>query len=119
MDTINRSVVIVRPRQAAIDWANTVFSFADAGITVDLETEDPVVYLVPEIDDENDWQQILDEYWEMLFESSLSAYWTGSEAWPDDRSKDMFLRWFEVRHHDYLVDCCEMPLVRTPDPGMR
>ena len=51
---------------------------------------EPHVYLLPEYEDPASQQELLEEFWLILFEAGLEG-WVRDEAfWPNDRTLGMF-----------------------------
>ena len=101
---VNRSAVLVRPKQPYLDWcklddetgiAETVF----AGMR-----DEPSVYLIPDFEDEREQRLVLKEFWPMLFESMLEGWLREPSMWPQERTFKMFNEWFEVEQHSVVKD---------------
>ena len=74
MEMLNRSAVILKPRQPYLDWtrrddneglADTVFE--------NLRTE-PTVYLLPDYEDPPTQREVLEEFWPALLEAMLAGW---------------------------------------------
>ena len=87
--TINRSVLIVRPKQPYIDWAN---SMDDGGPLANLKSmrKSPNTFLVDEIFYIDDLSLIINEYWETLFEIQLNNWMRDPDVWPEELTREMF-----------------------------
>ena len=111
MDTLNRSAIVVKPKQRFLDWLHA----ADPtirGITLSDVTGEPTIYLIPECDTNEDVVDALREVCEEIFEEQLDGWYRVPSSWPQDRSYEEFCLWFDYQHHSMLIDLGEEPLTR-------
>ena len=99
---LNRSAVIVRPRQPYLDWAA---SLGDSGLVPDV-TGEHTVYLAPGFEDDVDAAKVLSTVYAEIFERELNAWHTDEGDWPPNRTFAMFRNWFEVEMHSAVEDLC-------------
>ena len=111
---LNRSAIVVKPKQPFLDWLQTADPTSHRLILGDLSRE-PTIYLIPECDTEADVQQVLSELCEEIFVEQLAGWYRDEETWPRDRSFEVFCRWFEFRHHSMLVDLSDESLIDELD----
>ena len=111
MVTLNRSAIVVTPRQPFLEWLHAVDP-TSRHITLQELDRDPAVYLIPECDTDEDVGHVLGELCEEIFVEQLTGWYTDAASWPTDRSFDVFCRWFDYRHHSMLIDLCDEPLLR-------
>jgi hypothetical protein len=104
MRAVNRATIVVRPRQPYVDWANSIDEDEETHLSLEEHREDPTAYLIPLVEDEEQAEEILVEGWPLLFENELESWCAEEEAWPADRSLEMFLEWFDVELHSTVVD---------------
>lgn len=98
---INRSALVVRPAPPFLDWAARL---DDAGSVPNVEGEQ-TVYLLPEPEDEEvEWEDVLEGFFEEIFENELMAWHTDEAAWPKNRSYAMFRQWFKLEWHSVVED---------------
>jgi hypothetical protein len=96
---VDKSAIVVRPKQAYIDWAN---HFNDGGPTLSIEDarRDPDVFLIDELEDDFEHEpqkkKILREYYTTIFEHQLDSWMTDEGSWPQKRDFQTFLDWFDV-----------------------
>ena len=109
MSEINRSLVILKPKQPFLDWTRTLDD-EDEEFTLEQLAEDSTAYLIPELWQDSDQQSLLESYYEVLFEELLAEWWTDEVEWPKKRDLKMFLDWFEVEFHSLVFDLCEEPI---------
>ena len=112
MTFLYRFAVTITRKQPYIDWAN---SFEDDGpkLTDDVADARRTVYLVPETTNQPDLAEIVDEFWQAIFEEEL-AMWMEDEAdWPNPRTRELFDAWFGVVATDSVFDLTpEEPLTQ-------
>ena len=109
MRTLNRSAIIVTPKQPFLEWLHSIdLSSHDLKMT-DLRS-DPSVYLFPECNDDNELTRYLKEACEKIFEQELESWDRMEETWPKDRSFEAFRRWFDYSIHWMIFDLADHPL---------
>jgi hypothetical protein len=97
---LNRSAVILRPKQPFNDWLKSVFpdkDYSDDG-------GEPTVYLIPGFDDDEGRLASLEAVYEVLFATELNAWYTDEERWPSDWTLEMFEEWFTVETYGIVED---------------
>lgn len=106
--TINRAALVVRPRQAYLDWASSLDDEAPEHakalanrVSVYLLGEDPeaVAETAP-----------LENYFEEIFELELEAWSTDEDEWPKQRTLKMFHEWFEAVGESIVTDLESGPI---------
>src|SRR6266705_6844369 len=103
MHLINRSAIIVKPKQPYIDWANY---FDDGGPTLTLEKgrRDPSVFLADDVENDPEPERIVKQYYNVIFEHELRAWMTTEHTWPRKRDLRTFLEWFDVDICTMVID---------------
>jgi hypothetical protein len=107
VELLNRAAPIVTPKRRFVEWVNRL---SDAGkpLTIDDLPSLRMVYLVATGDRVPPVTDLIDTYWEEIFEDSLDE-WTINEAlWPANRRPHVFRDWFHI-------ECIEG--VADADPG--
>lgn len=104
---INRSAVIVRPKQPYVDWAT---SLDDSEIKPKRDGEQ-TIYLIPEYGDDKESSKILELVYDLIFEQELHGWHRREDAWPKNRSLSLFLDWFDVEFHSVIEDLYDFPLL--------
>ena len=99
---INRSVLIVRPKQPYTDWAA---GLDDSGIVPDVQGEQ-TVYLIPNYVNDDDAQEIIAQIYGQLFDNQLWSWHTDESAWPKNRDFKTFQEWFTIELHSVVEDLC-------------
>ena len=109
MFEIDRSLMVVKPKQPFLDWARRLDDESE-DLTLDHVRDDSLVYLIPQLWDNSDQQVVLEWCYAFVFEAELEAWHTDPEAWPQGRNLNMFLEWFEVEFHSLVFDLCDEPI---------
>jgi hypothetical protein len=89
--TVNRSALVVKPRQPLLDWLNAVDP-TNVNLTLREVIEDPTIYLIPECDTDDELRRILRRVCEYIFAEQLAGWYTDESVWPQDRSFEAFCR---------------------------
>jgi hypothetical protein len=110
MDTLNRSAIVVKPKQRFLDWLHTVDPTSHEVTLLDVRRE-PTIYLIPECDTDEEQADVLRESCEEIFAEQLAGCYKDTSTWPRDRSYEEFCQWFDYQHHSMLIDLCNEPLV--------
>ena len=103
MREVNRSAVIVTPRQPFLEWLRAVDP-SNAELTLSDLAEEPDIYLVPECESDGQFDRHLRRLFPAIFENELGGWWTDEDAWPTNRTFRLFREWFEIRKHSLLFD---------------
>ena len=114
MSEINRSLILLKPKQPFLDWLRALDD-DDNNLTLKELSDDSTAYLVPEIWQDSDQPAILEWCYDILFEEQLESWWTDEALWPKARDLKMFLDWFEVEFHSLVLDLCNEPIRLSED----
>jgi len=106
MTTINRALIVLKPKAPFVTWVNAT---EDGDLTYTLEEvrSDSTAYLIPEVDNDNQFKQYLRRHYSALFESELADWLRDEERWPRERDFKTFLKWFDVEFHSVIVDLAD------------
>ena len=115
MGLVNRSVVLIRPSTAFANWLSSILDPQAAENAVNEARQDPTAYLVPEAEDAEDLEALLEESWPILCENELAIWVDDDTRWPKERSPEMFREWFEVDKGSMVLDLCEWELEQDAD----
>lgn len=113
MFVVNRSVAIIKPKQAFLEWANSVSDEGHQFSIFDLGVEYNVV-LLPEYDSKEHAEAILKERCREMFEIELSGWIADASKWPENRDYETFLKWFDVEFHSMVFDPVEDRIEKEP-----
>jgi|SRR5690554_897358 len=104
--SINRNAVLIIPKQAYYDWANSVFP------------EDPInegdffeynTYLIREESLVEGLMEALSDYWVSIFENELFEISTDDEDWPEEITWELFCEFFTCHFSSLVVDLEDNP----------
>ena len=106
---INRSLLLALDKQPYATWAN---SFDDDGPRLNLAEyrKDSNAYLVVDYAETGDARELVELYWDEIFEHELNAWMRDPSTWPSDRTLKMFWQWFDVEFASMVFDLGEEPL---------
>ncbi len=109
MNSVNRSVILVKPKLPYIEWAN---SLDDDGPKLDIEKpyDEYTIYLVDEIGYKGDIENVIKKQYAKIFEYELFSWHTSEEDWPQKRNLLTFRKWFSVEAHSDVIDLCNYAL---------
>lgn len=110
--TINRHLILVLPKQPALDWITRVDPNPLERIELDEMRQEQDVYLLPEgvVNSPSEAGEWAERRWSVLFASFLSGWFTDEAYWPKRRTRKMFKEWFEVQYHSMIWDLSTEPI---------
>ena len=106
MQEIDRVAAILRPSDLMLNWINQHANEADE-LTIDDIQIDCTVILLPTFEDEDAAEAYLNEIYDDIFINELASWYDDKALWPENRSLDLFLQWFEVEFHSVVVDAAQ------------
>ncbi len=107
MEFVNRTALVVRPKQPYIDWAN---SFDDGGPKYDPDLHQAKVFLIDEAADTRDIKKVVRRLWPAIFEEELNSWMRDPDVWPQRRTLKVFVEWFEVEVCELVFDLGKKPI---------
>ena len=107
--TLNRTVVVLSPKQPFLDWLNKVDP-DDHELTVENLRNDNEVFLIPQLADNADSVKWVEQRWSFLFEHMLMGWIVDEAIWPQDRTLALFNAWFDIEVHSMAWDLADEPL---------
>jgi len=108
---LNRSALVIKPREPFLSWLYEADPTSH-GLALEDLVREPTIYLIPECETAEDVREVLQELCEEIFIDQLDGWCRDQATWPEDRSFDVFSRWFDLEHHSMLMDLCDEPLIR-------
>ncbi len=97
--TINRSVLLIIPKQPFYDWANQVFSGSPAE-----QSDECEAYLLDDGWTVKEAERFLKANYDEFFQDMLQGWCAFPEAWPEKRTWKMFNEWFDWRFSSMVWD---------------
>jgi hypothetical protein len=100
---VNRGVIVVKPRQPYVDWANAVDD-DPMKTTIDDLRRECTAYLLPDWYDDDELERLVRKHHRFIFENELAGWSTDESTWPKRRGYATFREWFDVEHHSVVLD---------------
>ena len=100
MKLINRGYLIVRPKHEFLIWANA--NGQGIALTID-DAPEPSIYLIEE--DFFDIEPLIERHFTSIFEQELDLVNEKEDMWPQNRTIELFLNWFDVEAGTTVFDC--------------
>lgn len=112
MSLLDRSAVVVIRKLPFFEWVRdgdpkNQRSIEEISIA---ESIDPTVYLVPAYWNEDDQDQIVRHFFDLIFESELEVFYPNRDVWPEITWEN-FVEWFDVQFLAPVIDLVDAPLV--------
>jgi len=79
MPTLNRSAIVVTPKQPFLDWLHTTDAMS-AELTLLELIRDPTIYLIPECDTDEDVVEVLRDLCEEIFKEQLAGWYRDDQS---------------------------------------
>jgi hypothetical protein len=111
MDSINRSVAILKPKQPLIDWLNTLPD-TDSPFSLSELQSDCTVLLLPEDDYDHQAIKYIKKIYKDVFEIELDGYCTDPSYWPSKRDFKTFTQWFDIELHSEVFDTVNKAIIK-------
>jgi hypothetical protein len=114
---LHRSALTITRKRLYADWANNQ---AEEGTDPVPYSDDlpRTVYLIPPDDSPVDASELLDEWWEAIFEEELAAWSEDESTWPTARTRELFDLWFEAELTDTVIDLAPDEPLTADDVAM-
>lgn len=103
MDLINRTLLTLRPNESFLEWLKQT-NEANAELKEEDLWEDANAYLIEEVDDESELEEVLKSRYRELFVAELSDWIEDDNAWPEDLSYETFCGFFQAEVQTVVVD---------------
>lgn len=115
MPLVNRCAVVVKPRRPFLEWLNLLLD--DRDLSLESVRNEPHIFLLSEYVYDDEQPEILEHFYDLIFEIVLQSWITDEPLWPADRSFTMFQDWFDVEFASMVIDLVDQPL--TYDDGKK
>ena len=107
----NRCAVVVRKKQPYLDWLLRLPDPVDTDTTLEQVNDDSHVYLLPEYAYVSEQQDLIAQFFDVLFELELGGWWQKPDDWPSVRDLNTFNEWFDIEFHSCIEDLGDFPLI--------
>jgi len=105
--TLNRSVLLIVPKQPFYDWTNALTP--DLAAQTPEQTEEHNSYLLEDELFLDDPKKELRKYWKPIFLNELFGQWTDESVYPK-LSWELFTEWFDFYRSSIVTDLTDEPL---------
>jgi len=95
MQNINRTAVVVKPKQPFIDWLKSIPD-DDFDYTLEQISADNLIFLIPQSDNPNEAMEYIRKGYGLIFEWAFGVWATAEELWPAKRNWKMLNDWFDI-----------------------
>jgi len=103
MQSINRTAVIIKPKQPFVDWLNSIPGEKSDNTIENISSEN-TTFLIPEFFGRKESRAYIKEIYFQIFEFELFAWYTAQKLWPKKRTWKMFQEWFEIEINSEVFD---------------
>jgi hypothetical protein len=118
MRMINRTTVVIKPRQPFLNWINHASQLdLTSPVTMEELLEDCDTILLPVTNSREEADELLEPLKPDLFAMQLEDWLRDPGAWPLDRSAAAFDQWFALEVYSMVLDLVEEPILREGDEG--
>jgi|AntRauTorcE11897_2_1112592.scaffolds.fasta_scaffold05375_5 hypothetical protein len=90
MKMLNRSAISVKLRQPFVDWINSVSDSGEEEVTLDEVNQESTSYLVPELEEEEDLENLIEDRYLDILENELFSWEEDDSLWPEDMDRALF-----------------------------
>ncbi|SEI88541.1 hypothetical protein SAMN05421831_11539 [Allopseudospirillum japonicum] len=106
MKMLNRSAISVKLKQDFVNWINALEPESNEGVDLSLEevNQESTTYLIPELDETQDWQDFVEEHFQQIFANELKSWEENAQFWPDTQDLQVFQRWLAVEPSVMVFD---------------
>ena len=109
MDSINRQVAVLKPKNPYIHWINSLPGTVDP-VSIDELQTDCTAILLPHFDTEEETITYLKKIFSPIFQYELYGWHTDEKAWPQKRTFRLFQEWFKIEFHTEVIDYGKGPI---------
>jgi hypothetical protein len=109
MYEVDRVVAIIKPTKKMLEWLHQKTDENKALALEDIRN-DCTTLLIPPFESEEQAQQYMEEIYNDIFENELESWDPEQAHWPQSRSLDLFLAWFDIEYHSVVYDIANEPL---------
>ena len=103
MESVNRTAVVIRPKQPFVDWLNSIPG-EKPDYTLQTISSENTTFLIPEYDYPEQSMTYVKNVSSYIFEFELFGWYTAEELWPKMRNWKMFQEWFDIEINSEVFD---------------
>ncbi|HEX8038131.1 MAG TPA: hypothetical protein VF490_03230 [Chryseosolibacter sp.] len=105
-EAINRNAILIRPKKPFFDWLNAIRK----GQRPLLQEEENNIYLIREMESNEHIKKWIQKHFDNIFVNELNDWYTDESGWPENRTYQMFIEWFDVEIHSMVLDLEKSPV---------
>ena len=109
MDSINRQVAVIKPKDPYVRWINSLPE-TDDPVSIENLQNDCTAILIPHFDTDQESMNFLKKNFRSIFEYELFEWHTDERDWPKKITFRLFQEWFEVEFHSEVIDFGKGPI---------
>jgi len=111
LKSINRLIAILRPKQAFLDWIN---SMPDDPNTMTMEevAYENLCFLIPEYESNEQGREFILKNAEAILEVQLEGWDQSGETWPEKLDRRLLQKFFDIEVHSEVIDMMKGPIER-------
>ena len=103
MQSINRTAVVIKPKQPFVDWINSIPGDS-SNYTLEQLSEENTTFLVPESNNIENSKNYIRNNYRVIFEFELWGWMKKEGVWPKNRNWEMFNKWFDIEINSEVFD---------------
>ena len=103
MQSVNRTAVVIKPKQPFVDWLNSVPG-EKSDYTLEKMSPEHTTYLIPEFFGPDEALACVKKIYSYIFEYELFGWYTDEELWPKKRTWEIFQKWFDIEMNSEVYD---------------
>lgn len=107
MFVVDRIVAILKPTEKMLSWLKEQPTAPDIATLKNLQL-DSTALLLPAFESPRQAEAYIKQIYNRIFESELISLGLPKEAWPANRSYELFKTWFILEYHSVLFDVAYM-----------
>lgn len=111
MNTINRLVAIIKPKQPFLDYLESLPDW-DMELTLDELRADCAAILIPEFGSNEQGLRYIEKIHKTIFEMQLNDWHTDDGVWPKNRSLKIFREWFDIEINSMVYDAVDENIIK-------
>ena len=103
MQSVNRTAVIIKPKQPFVDWLNSIPGESSEN-TIDNISRENTTFLIPEFFGPVESMKYIKKYYNLIFEFELFGWIVTEKLWPKNRTWKMFQELFKIEINSEVFD---------------
>ena len=107
-EPIDRNAILVRPKKPLFEWLNKTLLKEEPINSV----EEVNIYLIREMVSNLDVINWLETNFDKIFVNELNDWITDESVWPQNRTYQMFEKWFDIEVHSMILDLEDFPITK-------